>query len=152
MDDRMMAMMRLAARGYSCAQIMVQLALAERGETNPALVRAMAGLAYGGGTGTGTCGALAGACCLLGLYAGKGSDDETEAAQLPLMLDEIGQWFEAKIGRPQGGITCAAITGEEGPAAARVRCGAIVSETYDKVVEILTTHGFDLAGDRPFES
>ena len=40
MDNRTLEMMRLAARGYSCAQIMVLMALDERGENNPAIVRA----------------------------------------------------------------------------------------------------------------
>jgi len=137
MNDTTMEMMRLAARGYSCAQIMILLALGERGEDNPALVRAMAGLAYGGGTGCGTCGALAGAWCLLGLYAGKGADGETEHPQLALMREEITEWFRARIGEARGGITCEAVTGEEGPAASRQRCGMLVAETYGRAMEIL---------------
>jgi len=146
MDDTAMAMMRLGARGYSCAQIMLLLTLAQRGEENPALVRAMTGLAYGGGAGGGTCGALTGAWCLLGLYAGKGADHETESPRLPLMLQEIDDWFRERVGGA-GGITCAAVTGEEGPAASRARCGAIVADTYRKVVEILRSNGFDPAAN-----
>ncbi len=137
MDDTTMEMMRLAARGYSCAQIMILLALEARSETDPALVRAMAGLAYGGGTGCGTCGALTGAWCLLGLYAGKGRDEETEAPELQPMLEEITDWFQARIGRDRGGITCAAITGQDGPASARQRCGMLVADTYARAMEIL---------------
>lgn len=145
MDNRTLEMMRLAARGYSCAQIMVLMALDERGENNPAIVRAMAGIAYGGGSGGGTCGVLAGAWCMMGLYAGRGGDEETEAPQLMPMLLEITDWFENRIGRSQGGITCAAITGEDGPDASRQRCGALVAETYAEVMEILMRNGFDLA-------
>jgi len=32
------------------------------------------------------------------------------------------------------------------PAAALKRCGAIVADTYAKVLEILAAHGFDPAG------
>lgn len=147
MDDTAMAMMRLGARGYSCAQILLLLALAQRGEENPALVRAASGLAYGGGAGGGTCGALTGAWCLLGLYAGKGAGDETESTRLPLMLQEIGEWFRDRVGEACGGITCAAVTGEEGPAAARTRCGSIVADTYRKVMEMLLDNGFDPAAN-----
>ena len=152
MDERTFEMMRLAARGYSCAQIMALLALQERDETNPALVRAMTGLAYGGGAGGGTCGVLAGAWCLMGLYAGRGSDPESEAPQLMPMLLEITDWFENRIGQSRGGITCAAITGEDGPAASRQRCGMLVAETYARVMEILIRNGFDPAGSRESET
>lgn len=143
MDDTTMDMMRLAARGYSCAQIMVAMALGMRGEENPALVRAMAGLAYGGGTGGGTCGALAGAWCLMGLYAGKGSDQETESPRLARMLEEITAWFHERIGPDLGDITCDAVTGEDGPAAARQRCGRLVADTFVRVMAILAENGFD---------
>jgi hypothetical protein len=134
-----MEMMRLAARGYSCAQIMIQLAPAARGRANPALVRAMAGLAYGGGTGVGTCGALAGAWCLLGLHAGKGKDEETESPRLPRMLEDITEWFQKRL----GGITCHAVTGEDVPAAARQRCGLLVADTFARAMAILAENGFD---------
>ena len=143
MDDYQIEMMRLAAKGYVCSQIIVQLGLAARGEENPALVRAMTGLAYGCGGGQASCGALTGGCCLIALYAGKGSDAETESEQLPLMLNELSEWFQARVGGQYGGIICETITGEEGPAAARQRCGAIVGDTVAKAMEILVIHGFD---------
>ena len=143
MDDYQIEMLKLASRGYSCSQILIQLALEARGEENPALVRAMAGLAYGCGNGTGGCGALTGGCCLLALYAGKGDDTETESDQFLLMLDEMTTWFEERVGGQYGGTTCQIITGENGPAAARQHCGEIVAETFAKAMEILTAHGFD---------
>ena len=143
MDDDQIEMMRLAARGYSCSQIILQRGLSARGEENPALVRAMAGLAYGCGGGRATCGALTGGCCLLALYAGKGSDAEKASDRLPLMLSELSQWFETEVGLRHGGIDCEAITGVEGPSAARQRCGAIVGDTVAKAIEILVVHGFD---------
>ena len=143
MDDYQVQMLRLGSAGYSCSQILIQLALDVRGEENPALVRSMAGLAYGCGGGKGSCGALTGGCCLLALFAGKGDDTERESDRLPLMLNEMSDWFESQVGNQYGGTMCETITGEDGPAAAQERCGAIVGDTFAKAMEILTTHGFD---------
>lgn len=143
MDDYLIQMLRLASAGYACSQIIVQLALDTREEDNPALVRSMAGLAYGCGGGQASCGALTGGCCMLALYAGKGSFDETESDQLPLMLAELNEWFETQVDARYGGIRCETITGEDGPAAARQRCGEIVGDTFAKAMEILTVHGID---------
>jgi hypothetical protein len=143
MDDYQIEMMRLGAQGYSCSQIIILLGLMTRGEENPALVRAMAGLAYGCGGGQASCGALTGGGCLLALYAGKGSETETASDRLPLMLSELVEWFQEAVGGQYGGTICEIITGEEGPAAARQRCGAIVGDTVAKVMEILMAHGFD---------
>ena len=143
MDDTMLRMMQLAAKGYYCSQIIVQLALDARGEENPALVRAMAGPAFGCGGGHASCGALTGGCCLLAMYGAKGSDAETESERLMLMLNLLSEWFEQQVGSRYGGIVCETITGEDGPAAARQRCGSIVADTYAKAMEILVAHGFD---------
>ena len=143
MDDTMFHMLQLAHKGYSCSQILILLALEARGEQNPSLVRAAAGLAYGYGTGKGSCGILSGASCVLGLFAGKGSDEEQESETLMLMLQELSEWFSEHLGGRYGGIECQAIVGEEGPAAARQRCGSILAETYAKVIEILISNGFE---------
>lgn len=146
MDDTQIRMMQLGHKGYSCGQILLLLALEARGEDNPALVRSMAGLAYGCGVGRGSCGALTGGCCLLALYAGKGDDTETASEALPLMLTELSDWFSEQIGAAHGGITCDSIVGEDGPDASRQRCGGIVADTYEETMEILMTHGFDPSG------
>lgn len=143
MNDLMMTLLRLSAKGYSCSQIMILLFLEARGETNPALVRSMAGLAYGCGSGKAACGVLTGASCCLALYAGKGGDEETGSESLPLMLQELSDWFEEQVGRAHGGIVCETIVGEAGPAASRQICGQIVADTYAKTLEILTENGFD---------
>jgi len=146
MDDNQIRMMRLAAKGYYCSQIILQLALEARGEENPSLVRAMAGPAYGCGSGRATCGALTGGCCLLALYAGKGSEAESESDHLFLMLSELADWFDQKVGTRFGGSACETITGEEGPDAARQRCGGIVADTFAKAMEILMANNFDPYG------
>ena len=98
MDDHLIRMIQLSAKGYYCSQIIVQLALEIRGEENPGLIRAMAGPAYGCGTGRGTCGTLIGGCCLLAMYSAKGSDSETESERYMLMVNELTDWFLEKIG------------------------------------------------------
>ena len=143
MDDCQIQMLRLASAGYACSQIIVQLALDAREEETPALERSMAGLAYGCGGGQASCGALTGGCCMLALYAGKGCDDETESDQLPLMLADLTEWFEEQVGARYGGTLCENITGEDGPPAARQRCGEIVGNTFAKAMEILAVHGVD---------
>jgi hypothetical protein len=144
MDDTMIRMMRLAQKGYTCSQILILLALEARGEQNPALVRAAGGLAYGCGTGKGSCGVLTGGSCVIALFAGKGSDEEQESDKFMLMLQELSDWFSERIGNQYGGIECEAIVGEEGPAAARQRCGTILAETYSEVMEILISNGFEI--------
>jgi hypothetical protein len=146
MSDIMIRMLQLSQKGYGCSQILIRLFLEARGEENPALVRSMAGLAYGCGGGRATCGTLTGACCALALYAGKGQDDEAGSERLLLMLQELTDWFEGQVGRPHGGIACETIVGEAGPAASRQLCGTIVADSYAKVLEILSANGFDPSG------
>jgi len=146
MDDQAIRLLQWAAKGYTCSQILLLMGLEAREETNPGLVRAMAGLAYGCGTGRASCGALTGGCCLLALYAGKGSDAESGSDQLPAMLQDLSEWFAARVGDPANALTCEAFVGQDGPAASRPRCGALVAETYAKVLEILQAYAFDPTG------
>jgi hypothetical protein len=139
----MIRMLKLANKGYACSQILILMALEARGEQNPSLVRASAGLAYGGGAHEGSCGVLTGGSCVLALFAGKGSDEEQGSERLTAMLEELSEWFSDRIGGQYGGIECQAIVGEEGPAASRQRCVAILAETFSKVVEVLVTSGYD---------
>jgi len=145
LNDVSLRILQLSGQGYGCSQVLMQLALEARGEDNPGLVRAMAGLEYGCGGGRATCGALTAACCVLALYAGRGGD-ASGTERLPLMLHALSDWFEERAGGPHGGISCEAIVGAEGPAAARQRCGAIVADTYSQLLEILAANGFDPSG------
>jgi hypothetical protein len=146
MNDLMLRLLQLSRKGYGCSQILMRLFLEARGEENPALVRSMAGLAYGCGAGRATCGTLTGACCVLALYADTGRDDETASERLALMLQELSDWFDETVGSAHGGTACETIVGAGGPAAARERCGVIVADTYAKLLEILTANGFDPSG------
>jgi C_GCAxxG_C_C family probable redox protein len=140
MDDMMLRMMELKHKGYYCSQIMMTMALDTQDKENPDLIRSMAGLAFGVGIGE-VCGAFTGAACILSLYAGKGTDEEEESSRLTGMLQELGDWFRETYNGKYGGIGCDIIT-EDG-ALRNERCGAIVSETYNKAIDILVANGFD---------
>ncbi|MFH1058989.1 MAG: C-GCAxxG-C-C family protein [Pseudomonadota bacterium] len=142
MDELDLRLLQLAGQGYHCSQIIILLGLEARGEDNPGLVRALAGLAYGCGGGRGACGALSGAACLIGLHAGKGAAEEQEDERLLMMLQELGDWFAQRLGPECPAVTCEAILGDDTPAAARRKCGSLVAETYAKAVEILAANGF----------
>ena len=142
MDQTQLRMMELSYHGYYCSQILMLLALETQGKENPDLIRAMGGLAHGSGYAGGICGTLTGAACLLGLYAGKGTDDEYEDERLKYMLKDLGDWFEQTIGNRYGGIACEVIVGDR--TEIRQRCGMIVAETYAKVMELLDASGYDV--------
>lgn len=146
MDDQTIRMMQLSKQGYACSQIMMQLALDLRGGENPALIRSMAGLAYGCGSGGGSCGVLTGGACVIGLYAAKGADGESESDRFMPMLQQLSDWFSETVGRRHGGVTCDAIVGETGAVASQGTCGQIVLDTFAKVIEILMENEFDPAG------
>jgi C_GCAxxG_C_C family probable redox protein len=143
MNQTILRMMELDYKGYLCSQLVLMLALEAQGKSNPDLVRAMGGLAHGSGFDGGLCGGLTGAACLLGLYAGKGSDDEYEDEELKFMLKDLGSWFEKTFGRRYGGITCEAIVGDR--TEIRQRCAAVVEETYAKAMELLIAGGYDIS-------
>jgi hypothetical protein len=112
------------------------------GKCNPDLVRAMGGLANGCGSEDGTCGTLTGASCLLGLYAGKGTDEDREDDILRYLVNDLMCWFERTVGQRYGGITCGAIVGDRSEI--RQRCGTVVAETFDYVMGLLSSNGYDV--------
>jgi hypothetical protein len=101
----------------------------------------MAGLAYGGGSGQATCGTLTGGYCLLAFLSADAAAADRPSTRLPLMLDELTDWFAARVGQNPGPITCDSIVGPAGPAAARPQCGDLVRDTYNQVLSILAAHG-----------
>ena len=146
MDDHMIRMIQLSQKGYVCSQIIMQLGLDMRGEENFSLIRAMAGLGLGCGSGKATCGALTGGASLLALFAGKGSDEEIESDRFILMLQQLDEWFSQNIGARHNGVSCESIVGKDVSAIPMQHCGQIVSDTFAKCVEILLENGFDLSG------
>ena len=143
MNDRSFRMFELATQGFGCSQILVTMALEQQHRTDPDLVRAMTGLLNGMGCGK-VCGALTGACCVLGLYAGKGSREEHADPRLQAMLTQMVQWFEAQYGKRYGSVDCAGIVGDD-PGLRLARCPQIVAATLEKLEEILAANNYRLS-------
>lgn len=141
-DETGLLMMELAGKGYCCSQILMLLALNEMGRENPDLVRSAAGLCNGLGDCSGPCGVYTGAAVVLGLYGGKGTDAEEPVDVLPVMLEQLGDWF-AEATNPFGGSSCADILGGECGQPHPARCGSLVSGASARVREILVENGLD---------
>jgi hypothetical protein len=135
-------MLQLAQKGYQCSQILVILGLEARGEENPGLIKAVGGLAWGCGEGSCTCGSLTGGCCLLSLFAGKGTESEKWSRHYDKMSRELVRWFWKKYGFNYQGIDCMALRDSGSPEAAQKLCWQIIEDVYFKVIEILTDNGF----------
>jgi hypothetical protein len=144
MADEAFRVFELSLQGFSCSQILAIMALEEQGKEDPLLVRAMSGLLGGMGCGK-TCGTLTGACCVLGMYAGRGSIDENEDGLLTVMLAELVEWFETEYGARYHGTDCDDITGKD-PGQRLSRCPQMIAETFKKLCEILTLHDYCLDG------
>ena len=142
-DETGLRMMALAGTGYCCSQIMVVLALEGMGRENPDLVRAAAGLCHGVGGCEGPCGILVGGSAVLGLHAGKGTDDEEPDERLPLLLAEFADWFRERATAQYGGISCGAILGDECGKPDPSRCGPLLSEAYGQILDLLTAQDID---------
>jgi len=133
----------LSLHRFSCSQILALMALEAQERSAPDVVRAMSGLVAGCGAGK-LCGALTGGCCVLGMYAGKGSSEEQEDTRFPLMLSQLVEWFENQYGLQYGGIDCSAIIQDDAKLK-MTRCPQIVAETLAKVQDILAENEYDLA-------
>lgn len=144
MDDILMKIMELKAKGYCCAQIILVLALEAQGKTNTDLVRSVGGLCYGVHAGE-VCGALLGGTCLISLYTGKGSEQETPHDNSVMMIRELVDWFRGAADDEYGGIRCDEIIDRYPD---RSICGLIVADTYEKCMKILVGNGFDPAAGK----
>lgn len=142
--DENFRIMELAASGFQCSQILLALGLEAQGKHNPDLVRAMSGLAGGIGFTGNVCGALTGAACLLGLYAGRGIMEEEEDARLLPMIEELVDWFTNELTCGWGGVHCRDIVGDD-PNSRIERCPQIVTSSFAKVKSLLAAQGFDLS-------
>jgi hypothetical protein len=142
MDDMILQLMRLKAKGFCCAQMILILALEAQGKTNADLVRSVGGLCFGISGAGEVCGALSGGACLIALYAGKGGEGETPDGRYMLMMEELVDWFGALADGEYGGMRCYEIL-QKCPD--RSICGRIVADTYGKCMDILASHGFDPA-------
>ncbi len=140
MDDTSMQIMQLAAQGFCCSQIMMQLTLADMGEDNVPLVRAMAGLCEGSSTGD-LCGVASGAACIMALYAAKGSAAETVLDCYPLLLSQFMDWFKENA-TSWGGIRCDDIISFQGGKKPEV-CGNIMVRAREMILQILNENDID---------
>jgi len=140
-SDEKARIAQLHAQGFHCSQIIVMLGLEQQGKNNSDIVRAMTGLAGGLGFSGKVCGALTGAVCLLGLYAGRGELEERENHILNTMIQELVVWFEERFGKDYGGIDCHEIL-QDDPWNRLTRCPTLVTETYVKAKELLEENKF----------
>jgi hypothetical protein len=147
LEEIQLTVMQLAGRGYCCSQIMALTALNDMGRDNPDLIRTMAALCSGMGDGAGACGVYSGAVCALALHAGKGCDAEMQDERLPLLIDEMRDWFLERTSC-FGGTSCAAVCGNEDGRAAPDRCGPLIGDAVIRVKELLAENGFDISQGR----
>jgi hypothetical protein len=145
-------MLELANQGYLCSQIIIILGLEARGETNPSLVKAVGGLSMGCGEGSCTCGVLTGGCCLLALFAGKGSEKEDWNENYPKMSQDLVRWFWHSYGFSYQGIDCMAIREAEASLPPQQRCWKIMEDVYNKVMSILTLYGINICDEDCYAS
>jgi len=140
MDETALRIMQLAAQGFCCSQIMIQLSLEDMGEENIPLVRAMAGLCDGMGRGD-LCGVASGAACVLALYAAKGSVEEQPLDCAPLLLAQFMDWFQQGA-TSCGGIRCDEIVAIHGGRKPEV-CGNLMVRAREVILAILVEHHID---------
>jgi hypothetical protein len=142
MSDTGFRIAELLLGGMKCSDVVMQLALDARGESNPALIKAMSGLAFGVGGGA-NCGAFTGGACVLGLVLGRGEPDGTDDPRLAVALEEFGGWFQAAMVERHGGINCADIMRfDEGRR--RSICPALIGEVWERVNAVLAEQGADV--------
>jgi hypothetical protein len=147
MDDTTVAVLEMAAKGYSCAQIVVLLGLRVMGRENPDLTRAMAGLAMGAGCGD-LCGALTGGLCLLSLHTSKGIDDERPSPMARTLMGGLIKWFKFDELKGEVKPDCLRIfekNGQEYNAEGNPTesCADLVIHTWQKVTSLLVENQID---------
>ncbi|SNR69454.1 Putative redox-active protein (C_GCAxxG_C_C) [Humidesulfovibrio mexicanus] len=152
MDETLMDILPLAGQGFCCSQIMGLLALRAQGRENPELIRALGGLCNGlgacSGSGCGACGIVTGGACVLGLYFGKGRAEEFPLERADLARAEFVDWFVERTRGEYGGSACADILGDDSGRPDMARCGALLAESWARIVGILAGHGLDVAEGR----
>jgi hypothetical protein len=125
---------KLSALGYCCTQIMLIMALEEEGNYNEDLVKSGKQK---------TCGILIGGIMILGLYAGKGKDEEYYEENYGNMVHRFTDWFEEEF----ESMDCIDIIGvnkfDDGENSYMLKCGDIIIKSYNKVKEILTENGYE---------
>lgn len=127
MIDIDMRVNELGLQGRCCTQILVRLALEERGDENEQMAETVGALCNGLFSGIG-CGALSGGALALWILAGEPVDGTH--------VEDLVDWFRARY----GATDCEAILGDD-PSARFTKCPGIVAETYAEVRELLGASG-----------
>jgi hypothetical protein len=138
--------LELGQQRFYCSQIVMTMALELQGRDEPALIRAMDGLAGGLGFTGEVCGTLTAGAAALGLYAGRGRASDDEDPTMVFMIEDLVHWFADGYGKAYGGIRCREIVGGDASSQA-TRCPQMIAGTFQKVKDLLVENGFDLAGD-----
>ena len=151
MDDLAFRMFLLKNSGYCCTQIMLKMALEEEEKVNEDLIRAVNGLCIGIGSNQKICGVLTGGIAVLGLYAGKGSDREFPRPEYSIMTDEYTEWFESEFGSTDCSdiIGVCTVTSYKTNENYLLKCGDILTKSYEKIAQILEEHEFEF-GSREY--
>jgi C_GCAxxG_C_C family probable redox protein len=127
----------LLKQKFHCSQILVQSGMDHLGLDDPALLRAVNGLAGGlGGCGR-NCGALTGGVCMFGLFAGRGCENEKEDPELSQMISEYLEWFEQTYSSPD----CDTIISGD-PYNIPEICPDLIEAAADKAEQILCDYGY----------
>jgi C_GCAxxG_C_C family probable redox protein len=135
-------MVERVQQGFHCSEVLLFAGLEARGTKNPDLISSVSALAGGVGFSGELCGALTGGACLLGLYSGRGDENEDSDRRLNTMVSELMDWFTHKYGEQYGGIRCSEIT-EDDPRIQPQRCPKIVSGVLKKVKSLLDENGYE---------
>lgn len=152
MTDTQMMIMELAAKNYSCGQILVLGGLRLMDRENPDLVRVASALAQGGGNSGNICGALMGGMALLSLHTAKGHDSEEGDEQELLLHSELLSRFQEHCSA-SGVITCDELLGNAGAEGERGmqpdRCAGYIAWVWEETIKLLVEYGFDPREGRP---
>lgn len=148
MDELKFELFRLVSEGFCCSQIMLKLALDSEEKENEDLIRVMNGLCNGIGGNQKTCGVLTGGVGIISLYAGKGSQNEWAKQYFGAMITQYMDWFEERFESTE----CMDLIGvyqflDDKNQIYPVKCGDILAESFEKVIEILQENGYTF-GDR----
>jgi len=143
MDEKAFELFKLVSEGYCCSQIMLKLALDMEELENDDLLRVVRGLCKGIGGSQKTCGVLTGGIGIFGLYAAKGKADEWNKDNYGSMVKDYMDWFEQRFKSTE----CVDLIGvyqftDENNQTYPVKCGDILLESFEKVVEILQDNGY----------
>ena len=127
MKDLDVRVNELGLRGRCCDQIIVQLALEDRGEENEQMVEAVGALCLGLFDGL-VCGALTGGALAMAILAGGRPDG--------VLVADLVDWFRHEYEM----IDCD-IVSDGDPSLQFTRCPAMVAATYQEARSILQSHG-----------